>query len=192
MGNRLTQIATRTGDNGTTGLGDNTRVSKNSLRVHAMGDVDELNSHIGLLLCEDMPESVRTLLGSIQHELFNLGGELSIPGFELLKPEAVQALDDALAEHNAALPKLQEFILPAGSRAASQAHVCRTVARRAERVVVALGNEEALKDTPRQYLNRLSDLMFVLARVLNRHRIDGTAGDDVYWKSQRMAQDAKA
>jgi cob(I)alamin adenosyltransferase len=192
MGNRLTQIATRTGDNGTTGLGDNTRVSKNSLRVHAMGDVDELNSHIGLLLCEDMPESVRTLLCSIQHELFNLGGELSIPGFELLKPEAVKALDDALAEHNAALPKLQEFILPAGSRAASQAHVCRTVARRAERVVVALGSEEALKDTPRQYLNRLSDLMFVLARVLNRHRIDGTVGDDVYWKSQRMAQDAQA
>jgi cob(I)alamin adenosyltransferase len=192
MGNRLTQIATRTGDNGTTGLGDNTRVSKNSLRVHAMGDVDELNSHIGLLLCEDMPESVRTLLGSIQHELFNLGGELSIPGFELLKPEAVKALDNALAEHNAALPKLQEFILPAGSRAASQAHVCRTVARRAERVVVALGSEEALKDTPRQYLNRLSDLMFVLARVLNRHRIDGTVGDDVYWKSQRMAQDAQA
>jgi cob(I)alamin adenosyltransferase len=192
MGNRLTQIATRTGDNGTTGLGDNSRVSKNSLRVHAMGDVDELNSHIGLLLCEDMPSTVRTLLDSIQHELFNLGGELSIPGFELLKPEAVQALDDALAEHNAALPKLQEFILPAGSRAASQAHVCRTVARRAERAVVALGNEEALKDTPRQYLNRLSDLMFVLARVLNRHRTDGSVGDDVYWKSQRMAQDAKA
>jgi cob(I)alamin adenosyltransferase len=191
MGNRLTQIATRTGDNGTTGLGDNSRVSKNSLRVHAMGDVDELNCHIGLLLCEDMPESVRTLLNSIQHELFNLGGELSIPGFELLKPEAVQALDDALAEHNAALPKLQEFILPAGSRAASQAHVCRTVARRAERAVVALGNEEALKDTPRQYLNRLSDLMFVLARVLNRHRTDGSVGDDVYWKSQRMAQDAQ-
>lgn len=191
MGNRLTQIATRTGDNGTTGLGDNTRVSKNSLRVHAMGDVDELNSHIGLLLCDDMPERLRTLLGGIQHELFNLGGELSIPGFELLKPEAVQALDDALTEHNAALPKLQEFILPAGSRAASQAHVCRTVARRAERAVVALGNEEALKDTPRQYLNRLSDLMFVLARVLNRHRTDGTVGDDVYWKSQRMAQDAK-
>jgi cob(I)alamin adenosyltransferase len=191
MGNRLTQIATRTGDNGTTGLGDNTRVSKNSLRVHAMGDVDELNSHIGLLLCEDMPESVRTLLDGVQHELFNLGGELSIPGFELLKPEAVQALDDALAEHNAALPKLLEFILPAGSRAASQAHVCRTVARRAERAVVALGNEEALKDTPRQYLNRLSDLMFVLARVLNRHRTDGSVGDDVYWKSQRMAQEAK-
>lgn len=184
MGNRLTQIATRTGDNGSTGLGDNTRVSKNSLRVHAMGDVDELNSHIGVLLCEPMPDAVRELLVEIQHQLFNLGGELSIPGFELLKPEAVLALDEALATHNEALPKLQEFILPAGSRAASQAHVCRTVARRAERAVVALGNEEALKDTPRQYLNRLSDLMFVLARVLNRMN----GGDDVYWKSQRLAR----
>jgi cob(I)alamin adenosyltransferase len=190
MANRLTQIATRTGDNGTTGLGDNTRVSKDNLRVHAMGDVDELNSHIGVLLCEDMPEGVRTLLVEIQHQLFNLGGELSIPGFELLKPEAVLALDEALAAHNAHLPRLQEFILPAGTRAAAQAHVCRTVARRAERAVVALGSAEALKDTPRQYLNRLSDLMFVLSRVLNRHRTDGTVGDDVYWKSQRMAQEA--
>ncbi len=188
MGKRLTQIATRTGDNGTTGLGDNTRVSKNSLRVHAMGDVDELNSHIGLLLCEAMPAEVRTLLVEIQHQLFNLGGELSIPGFELLKPEAVLALDDALAVHNAALPRLEEFILPAGTRAASQAHVCRTVARRAERAVVALEAQETLKDTPRQYLNRLSDLMFVLARVLNRYRIDGTVGDDVYWKSEKLAQ----
>ena len=187
MGNRLTQIATRTGDNGTTGLGDNTRVSKNSLRVHAMGDVDELNSHIGVLLCEDMPDTLRTLLVEIQHQLFNLGGELSIPGYELLKAEAVAALDAALEEHNAALPRLQEFILPAGTRAASLAHVCRTVARRAERAVVALGNEEALKDTPRQYLNRLSDLMFVLSRVLNRYRPDGSVGDDVYWKSERMA-----
>jgi len=186
MGNRLTQIATRTGDNGTTGLGDNTRVSKDSLRVHAMGDVDELNSHIGLLLCEPMPEGVRTVLVEIQHQLFNLGGELSIPGYELLKPEAVLALDVALAEHNEHLPRLQEFILPAGTRAAAQAHVCRTVARRAERAVVALEAQEALKDTPRQYLNRLSDLMFVLARVLNRYRTDGTVGDDVYWKSERM------
>ena len=191
MGNRLTQIATRTGDNGTTGLGDNTRVSKNSLRVHAMGDVDELNSHIGLLLCEDMPQGVRTLLVEIQHQLFNLGGELSIPGYELLKPEAVLALDEALAEHNEHLPRLQEFILPAGTRAASQAHVCRTVARRAERAVVALEGQEALKDTPRQYLNRLSDLMFVLSRVLNRYRTDGTVGDDVYWKSERMAKAAQ-
>ncbi|HOZ63491.1 MAG TPA: cob(I)yrinic acid a,c-diamide adenosyltransferase [Burkholderiaceae bacterium] len=190
MGNRLTQIATRTGDNGTTGLGDNTRVSKNSLRVHAMGDIDELNSSIGVLLCEDMPAGVRTLLVEIQHQLFNLGGELSIPGYELLKPEAVLALDEALAEHNEHLPRLQEFILPAGTRAASLAHVCRTVARRAERAVVALEGQEALKDTPRQYLNRLSDLLFVLARVLNRHRTDGTVGDDVYWKSERMAHAA--
>ena len=191
MGNRLSQIATRTGDNGTTGLGDNTRVSKNSLRVHAMGDVDELNSHIGVLLCDDMPEAVRTLLVEIQHQLFNLGGELSIPGYELLKPEAVLALDEALAEHNEHLPRLQEFILPAGTRAAAQAHICRTVARRAERAVVALEGQEALKDTPRQYLNRLSDLMFVLSRVLNRFRTDGTVGDDVYWKSEKMAKAAQ-
>ena len=190
MGQRLTQISTRTGDDGTTGLGDNTRVAKNSLRVHAMGDVDELNSNIGVLLCEDMPERVRTLLVEIQHQLFNLGGELSIPGFELLKPEAVIALDTALAEHNETLPRLQEFILPAGSRAASLAHVCRTVARRAERMVVALEGQEALKDTPRHYRNRMSELMFVLARVLNRHRTDGTVGDDVYWKSAKMAQEA--
>ncbi len=182
MANRLSQIATRTGDDGTTGLGDNRRVSKNSLRVHAMGEVDELNSHIGVLLCEDMPAGVRELLVEVQHQLFNLGGELSIPGFELLKNEALLLLDNDLAEHNAVLPKLQEFILPAGSRAAALAHICRTVARRAERAVVALGAEEALNPTPRQYLNRLSDLMFVLARVLNR--MDG--GDDVYWKSERM------
>lgn len=188
MGNRLTQIATRTGDDGTTGLGDNTRVSKNSPRPHAMGDVDELNSHIGLLLCEPLPDAVRALLVSVQHELFNLGGELSIPGFELLKDEALAQLDEALALHNATLPRLQEFILPAGTRAAAQAHVCRTVARRAERAVVALGAEEPLRDAPRRYLNRLSDLMFVLARVLNR--VDG--GDDVYWKSQRMAAQQQA
>jgi cob(I)alamin adenosyltransferase len=190
MGQRLTQIATRTGDNGTTGLGDNTRVSKDSLRVHAMGDVDELNSNLGVLLCEDMPAGVRALLVEIQHQLFNLGGELSIPGFELLKPEAVLALDAALTEHNEKLPRLQEFILPAGTRAASLAHVCRTVARRAERAVVALEGQETLKDTPRHYLNRLSDLMFVLARVLNRYRPDGTVGDDVYWKSEKLAQAA--
>ena len=184
MGNRLTQIATRTGDAGTTGLGNNERVSKSSLRIHALGDVDELNSHIGLLLCERLPDGVRTLLVEVQHQLFNLGGELSIPGFELLKPDAVLQLDEALAHYNAALPRLQEFILPAGTRAAAQAHVCRTVARRAERQVVALGQAEPLRDTPRQYLNRLSDLLFVLARVLNR--MDG--GDDVYWKSERLAK----
>ena len=192
MANRLTQIATRTGDDGTTGLGDNTRVAKNSLRVHAMGDVDELNSHIGVLLCESMPAGVRDLLVEIQHQLFNLGGELSIPGFELLKADAVAALDDALAQHNATLPRLEEFILPAGNRAASLAHVCRTVARRAERAVVALGAQDALKDTPRHYLNRLADRMFVLARVLNRHRDDGQPGDYVYWRSERLARSALA
>ena len=178
MGNRLSQIATRTGDDGTTGLGDNTRVPKDHLRVHAMGDVDELNSHIGLLLCEPLPEAVRELLVDVQHQLFNLGGELSMPGYALLKPEALLQLDNALADHNAALPRLAEFILPAGTRGASQAHVCRTIARRAERAVVALGATATLNDTLRQYLNRLSDLLFVLARVLNR--VDG--GDDVYWK----------
>ena len=182
MGKRLTQIATRTGDDGTTGLGDNTRVPKDNRRVQAMGDVDELNSHIGLLLCEELPPDVRSLLVEIQHQLFNLGGELSIPGFELLKPEAVLALDEALAAHNQRLPRLQEFILPAGNRAAAQAHVCRTVARRAERSVVALGAAEAVRETPRHYLNRLSDLMFVLARVCNRMN----GGDDVYWKSEKL------
>ncbi len=187
MGNRLTQIATRTGDDGTTGLGDNTRVSKDSPRPHAMGDVDELNSHLGLLLCEPMAQDVRELLIDVQHQLFNLGGELSIPGFELLKDEAVLQLDAALAHYNAALPRLQEFILPAGTRAAAQAHVCRTVARRAERAVVALGKHETMREAPRHYLNRLSDLLFVLSRVLNR--MDG--GDDVYWKSERLARGAQ-
>ncbi len=184
MGKRLTQIATRTGDDGTTGLGNNTRVPKDHDRIQALGDVDELNSHIGLLLCEPLPPDVRELLVTVQHELFNLGGELSIPGFELLKDEAVQVLDEALARYNAALPKLEEFILPAGSRAASQAHVCRTVARRAERSVVTLAAAEDVRAAPLQYLNRLSDLMFVLARVLNRMN----GGDDVYWRSPKLAQ----
>jgi cob(I)alamin adenosyltransferase len=190
MANRLTQIATRTGDDGTTGLGDGSRVTKNHLRVAAMGDVDELNSSLGVLLAEPLPEEVRELLVVIQHELFNLGGELSIPGFELLKADAVLRLDEALAEHNAALPRLKEFILPAGTRSAALAHVSRTVARRAERAVVALTSAEALRAEPRQYLNRLSDLLFVLARVLNRANLDGLGGDDVYWRSEKLARDA--
>ena len=188
MGQRLTQIATRTGDDGTTGLGDGTRVSKDHLRVLAMGDVDELNSQIGVLLAEPLPDDVRGLLVVIQHELFNLGGELSIPGFELLKLDAVVRLDEALAHHNATLPKLQEFILPAGTRSAAIAHVCRTVARRAERAVVALALADQVRAEPRQYLNRLSDLLFVLARVLNRANLDGLGGDDVYWKSEKLAR----
>ncbi len=189
MGQRLTQIATRTGDDGSTGLGDGTRVPKDHLRVQAMGDVDELNSGLGVLLAEPLPDDVRELLVTIQHELFNLGGELSIPGYQLLKPGAVLRLDEALAHYNAQLPRLKEFILPAGTRSAALAHVGRTVARRAERAVVALSGREKVNDAPRQYLNRLSDLLFVLARVLNRANLDGLGGDDVYWHSERLARD---
>lgn len=184
MGKRLTQIATRTGDDGTTGLGNNTRVSKASGRPHAMGDVDELNSHIGLLLCEELPADVRALLTDIQQQLFNLGGEISMPGFELLKDDALAQLDEALKIYNARLPRLEEFILPNGTRAAAQAHICRTVARRAERSVVALGEQEELRPAPRRYLNRLSDLMFVLARVFNL----GQADAEVYWQSEKLAR----
>ena len=188
MANRLTQIATRTGDDGTTGLGDGSRVPKDHLRVMAMGDVDELNSSLGVLLAEPLPADVRELLVVIQHELFNLGGELSIPGFTLLKAEAVARLDEALEHYNAQLPRLAEFILPAGTRSAALAHVSRTIARRAERAVVHLALQEAVNDAPRQYLNRLSDLMFVLARVLNRANLDNLGGDDVYWRSERLAR----
>ncbi len=189
MSNRLTQIATRTGDDGTTGLGDGQRVAKNHLRVQAMGDVDELNSGLGVLLAEALPADVRELLVVIQHELFNLGGELSIPGYTLLKTDALLRLDEALAHYNDQLPRLKEFILPAGTRSAALAHVSRTVARRAERAVVALAVTEAVNDAPRQYLNRLSDLLFVLARVLNRANLDGLGGDDVYWRSERLARE---
>jgi len=192
MSNRLTQIATRTGDDGTTGLGDGSRVPKDHLRIAAMGDVDELNSCLGVILAEPLPDDVRELLSVIQHELFNLGGELSIPGYALLKSEAVARLDAALAHYNAGLPRLKEFILPAGTRSAALAHVGRTVARRAERAVVALAAKDAVRAEPRQFLNRLSDLLFVLARVLNRANLDGLGGDDVYWKSERLARDAAA
>ena len=188
MSHRLSQIATRTGDDGTTGLGDGSRVPKDHLRVQAMGEVDELNSHLGVLLAEPLPDEVRDLLVVIQHELFNLGGELSIPGYELLKADAVLRLDQALEHYNTGLPRLKEFILPAGTRSAAIAHVCRTVTRRAERAVVALAWTDAVRAEPRHYLNRLSDLMFVLARVLNRANLDGLGGDDVYWKSERMSQ----
>jgi cob(I)alamin adenosyltransferase len=187
MANRLTRIATRTGDDGSTGLGDGSRTRKDALRVVAMGDVDELNSSLGVLLAEPLPDDVRTLLVAIQHELFNLGGELSIPGYALLEPEAVARLDAALAHYNDRLPRLKEFILPAGTRSAALSHVSRTIARRAERALVALAGAEAVNEAPRQYLNRLSDLMFVLARVLNRANLDGLGGDDVYWRSGKLA-----
>ncbi len=194
MGHRLTAISTRTGDAGTTGLGDGSRCLKSAARIQALGDVDELNSHLGLLRSLGLPDAIDTLLGQVQHDLFDLGGELSVPGMTLLKPGQVAALDDALKDHNARLPPLAEFILPGGTQIASQAHVCRTVARRAERAVVAVSNEVAqaggaeatvlLRAELLQYLNRLSDLLFVLARTLNR--AGDTASTEVYWNHQRQ------
>jgi cob(I)alamin adenosyltransferase len=192
MGNRLSKIATRTGDDGTTGLGNGSRVRKDDARIAAIGDVDELNSNIGVLLCEPLPDDVRSALTAIQHDLFDLGGELCIPGHTMIADTHLAQLDTWLAEYNATLPPLREFILPAGSRAASLAHVCRTVCRRAERSIVALGaagtTDAAIADAPRQYVNRLSDLLFVLARVLNR--VNG--GSDVLWRHDRGAGKAES
>ncbi len=188
MGKRLTTIATRTGDDGTTGLGDGTRTRKDALRVAAMGDVDELNSTLGLLLTEPLPDDVRSDLVDIQHDLFDLGGELCIPGYTMVQEAHVARLDARLAHYNASLPRLAEFILPGGSRAAALAHVSRTVCRRAERAVVALGAEEAVNSAPRQYLNRLSDLLFVLARTLNRY----AGGSDVLWQQRKNAANPDA
>ena len=182
MGNRLSKIATRTGDAGTTGLGDGSRVDKDALRVHAMGDVDELNSHIGVLLCEDLPAGMRHELVSIQHDLFDMGGELCIPGYQMITEAQVARLDALLEKYNADLEALKDFILPGGSRAAAIAHVCRTVCRRAERAIVSVGKSEAIHDHPRQYMNRLSDLLFVLSRVLNRY----AGGTDVLWEKERV------
>jgi cob(I)alamin adenosyltransferase len=185
MGNRLTQIATRTGDSGTTGLGDGTRVDKTHDRICAMGDVDELNSQIGVLLTQEFPElidqAMRSLLNQVQHDLFDLGGELCIPGYTLLKEEQVFYLDEQLALYNAQLPKLAEFILPGGTKAAAQAHICRTVCRRAERSIVQLGHSDSINDSPRLYTNRLSDLFFVLARFLNL----SAGGKDVLWNHHK-------
>ena len=181
MAHRLTKIATRTGDGGETGLGDGRRVAKDSPRVQALGEVDELNSALGVLLAEDVPAEVREALLAIQQDLFDLGGELSIPGHALLAAEQVARLDSWLEAWNAELPPLREFILPGGTRAAAAAHLARTVCRRAERALVALGREEAVGEPARQYLNRLSDLLFVAGRSLNR----GAGGADVQWRHER-------
>jgi cob(I)alamin adenosyltransferase len=183
MGHRLTKIYTRTGDAGTTGLGDGKRVSKNSLRVHSMGDVDETNAVVGLLLAEELPEDVRTLLTGVQHDLFDLGGEICIPGMALITSRQVEQLEAELDRLNEPLPPLKDFILPGGSRAAALAHLARTVCRRAERSLVALAQEGAINDAPRQYLNRLSDLLFVLGRILNRAAGQG----DVLWQKGKNA-----
>ncbi|MEO8385937.1 MAG: cob(I)yrinic acid a,c-diamide adenosyltransferase [Betaproteobacteria bacterium] len=169
MGNRLTKITTRTGDAGTTGLGDGTRVRKNALRVVVIGDVDELNSMLGLLLTEPLPDSARATLVRIQNQLFDLGGEICIPGTAVLTSEHVSFLDGESSRLNADLGPLKEFILPGGSRAASCCHLARTIARRAERSLVALADSDPVSALSLQYLNRLSDFLFILARTLNRH-----------------------
>ncbi len=180
MGNRLTKITTRIGDDGSTGLGDGSRIQKSALRVIALGDLDELNSQIGVLLTEPLPVAVNALLTRIQNQLFDLGGEVCIPGHSIINDSHVLFLDDALTHWNADLPSLKEFILPGGSRAAALAHVARTVARRAERSLVSLAATEPVAALALQYLNRLSDLLFVLARILNRH-----AGvKDVCWSRE--------
>ena len=178
MANRLTKIATRTGDKGTTGLGDGTRVLKSALRVAVIGDIDELNSMMGLLLTEPLPDDIRSTLTRIQNELFDLGGEVCIPGHTVLTDAHVLFLDSEVSRANAGLAPLKEFILPGGSRAAACCHLARTIARRAERSLVALSQSEAISPLALQYLNRLSDLLFILARNLNRHAGVG----DVCWQ----------
>lgn len=178
MGHRLSKIYTRTGDAGTTGLGDGSRVGKDAPRIAALGDVDELNAILGLLLCEPLPDEVRTLLTGIQHDLFDLGGELSVPGGAFLKATQPGRLESAIDRFNGELEPLKEFILPGGTRAAALTHHARTVCRRAERAVVAVAHNEAVSDAARQYLNRLSDLLFVLARWLNKDAGHG----DVLWQ----------
>jgi len=187
MANRLSTIATRTGDDGTTGLGDGSRTRKDDARIQVIGEIDELNATLGVLLVEPLPDPVRADLQDIQHDLFDLGGELSIPGHRILTQAQVARLDERLAHYNADLPRLAEFILPGGARSAALAHVSRTACRRAERSLVALaqaGGPDAVATAARQYVNRLSDLLFVLARVLNR--ADGVG--DVLWQRERGGQ----
>jgi cob(I)alamin adenosyltransferase len=182
MGNRLSRITTRTGDAGQTGLGDGSRVPKNSLRVHALGEIDELNSLLGVVLAEPLPLQVREALEAVQHDLFDLGGETSIPGHRMIGAAQVARLEATQTRWNAHLAPLKEFILPGGTRAAALTHLARAVCRRAERALVALGAHENVGEHARAYLNRLSDLLFVLGRTLNR----GAGRRDVQWRHTRV------
>ena len=179
MANRLSKIYTRTGDDGTTGLGDGTRVAKDSLRVDAMGDVDELNSIIGLILTENVPDILTDLLTQVQHDLFNLGGEICIPDYVILQQANIDNLEEAIDTLNDDLAPLKVFILPGGSKAASFCHLARTVCRRAERKLITLARDEKVTAISLKYLNRLSDLLFVLCRVINKEA--GVA--DVLWNN---------
>jgi len=181
MGNRLSKIYTRTGDDGTTGLGDGSRINKDSLRVEAMGDVDELNSVIGIMMTESVPANLVGLLTQIQHDLFNVGGEICIPGYVILQQSSITELEQAIDSLNEQLTPLKEFILPGGTRTAAYCHLARTVCRRAERKLVELHRNENVTDISLQYLNRLSDLLFVMCRIINKE-----AGmQDVLWKNER-------
>ncbi len=179
MGNRLSKIYTRTGDDGSTGLGDGSRVDKDCDRVEAFGTIDELNSIIGMVLSHDIPNAISTLLSRLQHELFDLGGELCIPDHNAISTEHIKQLENDLDELNGKLPALKEFILPAGGKATSCCHLARTVCRRAERVIVRLAKTEKISSTLRAYINRLSDLLFVLARTLARYE----NGQEVLWQN---------
>ena len=182
MGKRLSKIYTRTGDDGTTGLGDGSRVAKDSLRVDAYGTVDEANSVIGVVLaCKSVPENIAALLTEVQHDLFELGGELCIPGHSAITDEFVSRLESELDDLNKDLPSLKEFILPGGGEAAAACHLARTVVRRAERGVTTLAAEETVRPEVLRYLNRLSDLLFVIARVLSREE----NGQEVLWNRDR-------
>ncbi len=182
MGNRLSKIYTRTGDDGTTGLADGSRVVKSALRVEAMGTVDEVNCHIGVLIEQLAGEpEIAGALARIQHHLFDLGGEFAIPGSEMVTEKHIHWLEEILDQWNANLPPLKNFILPGGTPAAAQCHLARSVCRRAERVVVALAQEDKVNPSARQYLNRLSDLLFVVARVLARRN----GGEEVLWEQHR-------
>ena len=181
MGNRLSKIYTKTGDDGSTGLGDGTRVSKDSARVTAYGTVDEANSAIGLILAGDVPPSVREILVSVQHHMFDLGGELCIPGHAAIFDADIERLEKTLDTFNADLPPLKDFILPGGDLAAAHCHLARTICRRAEREVVTLSHHDAVRPEAIRYLNRLSDLLFVIARVLARAGGHG----EVLWNHDR-------
>ena len=181
MGNRLSKIYTRTGDDGTTGMGDGSRVEKDDPRVEAIGAVDELNSSVGFLLTHELPDTVRASLTGIQHQLFDIGGEFSIPGTTIITTEQVEQLEQTLDEFNADLPALKEFILPGGTKSAAACHVARAVCRRAERRSYSLGKQASINPASLRYLNRLSDLLFVMARYLNQQ-----AGEpDVFWQHER-------